>query len=300
MLAATPAAGYESGALSRSVRKGRVVPMQRTILAFLGITLAVGFSTGCAKQRIQAEKAVADVLISDEQEDQIGLQVKQELEQKEKIQYVTDPAVVEYVNRLATPILQQANRDRKGVKWKVSVINDPKTVNAFATPGGYLYVYTGLLLAADNEAEVVGVLAHEAGHVVGRHSARAMVNAYGIQAITQLALGKDPGTAAQIAAALVGGGVQLAHGRSEETEADEYGAKYAAGANYDPRGLITFFEKLQKMQGSTPGVLKWLSTHPTNAERINHLEKYIAQHGLRGTEVGSGQLAPIKAKLGSP
>ncbi|WP_224249001.1 M48 family metallopeptidase [Hyalangium gracile] len=272
--------------------------MQRILSVFLGLTVAAGLSTGCAKQRITAEKAVADVLITDEQEEQLGLQVKQELEQKEKIQYVQDPAILEYVNRLATPILQQANRDRKGVKWKVNVINDPKTVNAFATPGGYLYVYTGLLLAASTEAEVVGVLAHEAGHVVGRHSARAMVNAYGIQAITQLALGKDPGTAAQIAAQLVGGGAMLAHGRSEETEADEYGARYTAGSNYDPRGLITFFQKLQQMQGNTPGVLKWLSTHPTNADRIAHLEKYIAQNGLSGTEVGADRLAPIKQKLG--
>jgi predicted Zn-dependent protease len=272
--------------------------MQRTLSVFLGITLAASLTSGCATERIRAEKAVADVLISDEQEDQIGLQVKQELEQKEKIQYVQDPAVVEYVNRIAAPVLQQASRDRKGVKWKVSVINDPKTVNAFATPGGYLYVYTGLLLAADNEAEVVGVLAHEAGHVVARHSARAMVDAYGLQAITQLALGKNPGTAAQIAAQLVGGGAMLAHSRSEETEADEYGAKYAAGANYDPRGLITFFEKLQRMQGSSPGVLKWLSDHPTNPERIRHLETYIAQHGLHGTEIGAERLAPIKQKLG--
>ncbi len=272
--------------------------MQRTLPVFLGLTLAASLTTGCATERVRAEKAAAELLISDEQEDQIGLQVKQELEQKQHIQYVQDPAIVDYVNRIATPLLQEASRDRKGVKWKVSVINDPKTVNAFATPGGYLYVYTGLLLAADNEAQVAGVLAHEAGHVVGRHSARAMVNAFGLQAITQLALGKNPGAAAQVAAQLVGGGAMLAHSRSEETEADEYGARYAAGVNYDPRALITFFEKLQKMQGSTPGVLKWLSDHPTNAERINHLEQYIAQHGLHGTEIGAERLAPIKQKLG--
>jgi len=272
--------------------------MQRILSVFLGLTLATSLTTGCAKQRIAAEKAVADTLISDEQEEKIGLQVKQELEQKEKIQYVQDPAVLEYVNRIATPLLQQANRDRKGVKWKINVINDPKTVNAFATPGGYLYVYTGLLLAADNEAEVVGVLAHEAGHVVGRHSARAMVNAYGLQTLAQVALGQNPGTAAQIAAQLVGGGAMLAHGRSEETEADDYGARYSAGANYDPRGLITFFQKLQQRQGDTPGVLKWLSTHPTNADRIRHLEEYITKNGLRGTEVGADRLAPIKQKLG--
>lgn len=272
--------------------------MQRILSLLLGITLAAGLGTGCAKQRIRAEKAIAQTFISDEQEEQIGKQVKQELETKEKIQYVQDPVVVDYVNKVATPILQAANRDRKGVRWKIHVINDPKTVNAFATPGGYLYVYTGLILAADNEAELAGVLAHEAGHVVGRHSARAMVNAYGLQALSELALGKNPGTAAQIAAQLVGGGAMLAHGRSEETEADEYGARYATAARYDPRGLITFFQKLAAKEGNTPGVLKWLSTHPTSADRIAHLERYIAQNGLSGTETGADRLAPIKQKLG--
>jgi predicted Zn-dependent protease len=272
--------------------------MQRILSMVLGITLAAGLSTGCAKQRIAAEKAIAQTFISDEQEEQLGRQVKQELEQKEKIQYVQDQVVVDYVTKVATPILQAANRDRQGVKWKINVINDAKTVNAFATPGGYLYVYTGLILASDNEAELAGVLAHEAGHVVGRHSARAMVNAYGLQAVADAALGKNPGTAAQIATQLVGGGAMLAHGRSEETEADEYGARYTSATNYDPRGLISFFEKLQKLQGSMPGVLKWLSTHPTNADRIRHLEQYISQNGLRGSELGADRLAPIKQKLG--
>jgi beta-barrel assembly-enhancing protease len=271
--------------------------MQRMVTALLTLTLASGLSTGCAKQRVGAEKALAKVLISDEQENQLGLQVKQELETKENIKYVEDPAVLDYVRGISAPILAQATKDRPGVKWKVNVINDPKTVNAFATPGGFLYVYTGLLLAADSEAELAGVMAHEAGHVVGRHSARAMVNAYGLQAITQVALGQNPGTAAQIAAQLAGGGLQLAHGRSEETEADEYGAKYAAGAGFDPRGLITFFEKLEKMQGSQPGVMKWLSTHPTNKDRIAHLQKIISQQGLKGDRSGPGGLPAIQARL---
>lgn len=271
--------------------------MKRTVTAVLGLTLTAGIGAGCAAQRISAEKAVAEVLISDQQEQQLGLQVKQELEQKEHVKYVTDPAVVDYVRSVSTPILQQANRDRQGVKWTVNVIDDPKTVNAFATPGGYLYVYTGLLLAADNEAELAGVMAHEAGHVVGRHSARAMVNAYGLQAISQVALGKNPGTAGQIASQLVGGGLLLAHTRSEETEADEYGAKYAAAAGYDPRGLITFFEKLQKEQGKTPQLMKWLSDHPTNADRIRHLQQVIAQNHLSGNKLDPEKLAPIKAKL---
>ncbi|NBD11353.1 MULTISPECIES: M48 family metallopeptidase [Corallococcus] len=271
--------------------------MQRMVTALLTLTLASSLTTGCAKQRVGAEKALAQVFISDEQENQLGLQVKQELETKENIKYVEDPQVLEYVRGISAPILAQANKDRSGVKWKVNVINDPKTVNAFATPGGFLYVYTGLLLAADTEAELAGVMAHEAGHVVGRHSARAMINAYGLQAITQVALGQNPGTAAQIAAQLAGGGLQLAHGRSEETEADEYGARYAAAAGFDPRGLITFFEKLEKQQGAQPAALKWLSTHPTNKDRIAHLQKLIAQEGLKGNRNAPGGLPAIQAKL---
>ena len=93
--------------------------MQRILSMVLGLTLVAGLSTGCAKQRIAAEKAIAQTFISDEQEEQLGRQVKQELETKEKIQYVQDQVVVDYVNKVATPILQAANKDRKGVKWKL-------------------------------------------------------------------------------------------------------------------------------------------------------------------------------------
>lgn len=273
--------------------------MQRILSMVLGLTLAMGLTTGCAKQRISAEKAIARTLISDEQEEDLGKQVKQELETKEKIKYVQDASVVDYVKSISAPVLRQATKDRPGVKWKVNVIDDPKMVNAFATPGGYLYVYTGLILAADTEAELVGVMAHEAGHVVGRHSARAMVNQLGLQAVTQAALGKNPGTVGTIAAQLVGGGTMLAHGRSEETEADEYGARYSSGAGYDPRGLITFFQKLQQQQGGDgPGFMKWLSTHPTNKDRISHLQKIISQNNLRGSNNAPGGLPAIQQKLG--
>jgi len=272
--------------------------MQRILVAVLGLTLATGLSAGCTKQRISAEKAVARTLISDEQEEQLGRQVKQELETKEKIKYVENAAIVDYVRGISSQVLAQASKDRPGVKWKINVIDDPKTVNAFATPGGYLYVYTGLILAADTEAELVGVMAHEAGHVVGRHSARAMVNQMGLQAITQAALGQNPGTVAQIAAQLVSGGTLLAHGRSEELEADEYGARYASGAGYDPRGLVTFFEKLQKEQGETPALMKWLSTHPTNRDRIVNIQKLITKYNLRGKNNAPGGLPPIKQTLG--
>jgi len=256
-------------------------------------------AAGCSHAQLaSAETTVAKALVSDEQEKQIGEQVKTELETKEHVKYVDDPTVVGFVKSVTDKILPLAEKDRPGVAWQVKVIDDPKTVNAFATPGGYLYVYSGLLQAAADPAEVAGVLAHEAGHVVGRHSARQMVDAYGLEAITGLAVGKNPGLASQIAASVGTKGFMLANSRGDETEADEYGARYSATAGFDPRGLVTFFEKLKAQEGKTPQVMAFLSDHPATGDRIAHVEEYIKQHGLQAS--GGRDQAPLaaaKAKL---
>jgi len=180
--------------------------------------------TGCATFGTNAEKVAAEQLISTDQENQLGLQVKNELEQKEHIRYIIDAPVVGYVTDVANKVIAFGKKDRPDVQWQVHVIDDAKTVNAFATPGGYLYVYSGLLLAADNEAELAGVMAHETGHVVARHSARSMVTEYGLNAVTSMVLGQNPGLLGQIASGIATKGVLLSHSRSDETEADEYGA----------------------------------------------------------------------------
>jgi beta-barrel assembly-enhancing protease len=260
---------------------------------------AVFAVAGCTHAQLGgAETAVARALIPDEQENRIGLQVKQDLEQKEHVKYVEDAQVVSFVKGITDRVLPLAEKDRPGVKWEVKVIDDPRTVNAFATPGGHLYVYSGLLLAADNPSEVAGVLSHESGHVVARHSARQMVDAFGLQAVAALALGENPGLAAQIAAGVAGKGLMLANSRGDETEADEYGARYASAAGYDPRGLITFFQKLQKEEGKTPRLMKFLSDHPATPDRITYLEAYIADQHLSGAGGRDpGGLPAIKQKL---
>jgi predicted Zn-dependent protease len=262
--------------------------------------LAMG-TLGCTHaQRAGAETAVAKALISDQQESQIGLQVRQQLEQQEHVRYVTDPKVNAFVKGITDRILPLAQKDRPEVKWDVKVIDDPKTVNAFATPGGFLYVYSGLLLAAGNPSELAGVLSHEAGHVVARHSARQMVDAFGLQAIASLALGQNPGLASQVAAGVAGKGLMLANSREDETEADEYGARYANEAGFDPHGLITFFQKLQKEEGRAPAVMKFLSDHPATPDRITHLQQYIDQHHLASTGGHDpGSLPAIQASLKS-
>ena len=261
------------------------------------VCAALGAASCATTSLGTVEKGVAEVLISPADENKLGLQFKQELEQKQHVVYYNDPAVVNYVRGVADRVITFGKRDRPDVQWQVNVIDDSKTVNAFATPGGYLYVYSGLIMAADNEAELAGVMAHETGHVVARHSARQMVDAYGLQAVTELAFGKNPGLLGQIAGGVGQKGFMLANSRSDETEADEYGARYAAAAGYDPHGLVTFFQKLRAQEGNSPRFLAILSDHPATPDRIDHVNAYIAQKGLRGTNTGATAFAPIKQRV---
>ena len=259
------------------------------------VTALLIFTTGCTlTQRRDTEKAIAQTLISDKQEFELGFQVHEQLK-KDATKFYENPTVGIYVESLVGKLTAQANKER-AVEWHIYVIDDPATVNAFATPGGRIYVYTGLLLAADNEAEIVGVLGHEIGHVVGRHSARQLVAANGLQAVTDMALGKSGGDIAKLAAGLAGKGAQLAYGRDMELEADQYGARFASAIGYDPRGLATFFEKLRAKNGDT-GLLTFLSTHPENSQRINEVTQLIAAENLTGKELGVAALQPIKAEL---
>lgn len=264
------------------------------------VSLSLGFAltlSGCSlTQRRDTEKAIAASLISDDQEMQLGLQVHEELK-AQNTKFLNNQKVELYVEALARKMIDQANKERT-LSWKWYVIDDPETINAFATPGGRIYIYTGLLLAAENEAEVIGVLGHEIGHVVGRHSARQLVAQQGLATVTQMALGKDSADVATLAAGLLGKGATLAYGRDMELESDHYGARYASGAGYDPRGLATFFEKLKAKYGDTPAVLTFLSTHPANSERITKVNEYIAAENLGGKELGVATLKAIQAELG--
>ena len=186
--------------------------------------LALGSTVALAGCGVHTTEGMAKALVSDEEEAQLGAQVKQELE-KQGTKYIQDPEIVNYVKGVAQKIFVSADKDRPGVKWQVYVIDDPKQVNAFATPGGYLYVYSGLLMAADNEAQLAGVWGHESGHVVARHSARQMVDAMGLETVIGVALGQNPNQLAELAATLAAKGALLSYSRQDETEADEYGAR---------------------------------------------------------------------------
>ncbi len=150
--------------------------------------------------------------------------------------------------------------------WQVKIIDDDKTLNAFAVPGGYLYVYTGLIKYLDTEDELAGVMGHEIAHAALRHSTQQMTKIYGLDALRQIATGKkDPGVLAQLALGLV----SLKFSRSHESEADEHSVTYLCGTNYRADGAAGFFRKIKGKGGTPP---EFLSTHPDPGNRIKNIE----------------------------
>jgi predicted Zn-dependent protease len=156
---------------------------------------------------------------------------------------------------------------------------DSDEVNAFAVPGGYLYVNRGLIEAADSESELAGVLGHEIGHVVGRHSARQMTQQLGLAVIASMALGEDPGLIAQLTAQILATGAITSYSRDMESEADGYGVQELYDAGIDPNGLATFFDKLVAMRGGEGGgtLEKFFSTHPDPGARASAVRSQAAR-----------------------
>jgi predicted Zn-dependent protease len=277
------------------VRRPVSPPRPRPLTRPLAVAAAATALACASSTAQQVETQAAKALVSPQESEALGQQVEQEL-QKQGVRYLQDPQVTGWVNQLAQPIATQAKRDRPDIQaWDFKVIDDPKTVNAFATGGGHMYVYTGLLLQAQDGAEVAGVLAHEMGHVVLYHIERSLVDQVGLEALAAAALGKNPGMVTQIAASVAGQGALLAHSRADEQQADEWGVIHASQAGYDPQGLVRFFQRLMQQEGSQPGILKYLSDHPTTPSRIQDVERLIQQKHLTGTL--NPPIGPVHARL---
>ncbi|MBI4553243.1 MAG: M48 family metalloprotease [Candidatus Latescibacteria bacterium] len=245
----------------------RVRAMRRAI----GIALVVALTLpGCGKALRNFN------LISDQEESQLGQQFSREIEQEIKLW--RNPEVVDYIDDLGQRLVQHSQRS--DIPYHIKVV-DTDEVNAFAIPGGYLYVNRGLISAAENESELAGVMGHEIGHVVGRHGSKQLSKQYGLQIITSLILGENPGFVRQLAGGFAGFGGQvglLRYSREAETEADLYSVHELYDAGIDPQGMATFFEKLLALHDTEPGGLeKLFSTHPPTRERIAIVRAEIAK-----------------------
>lgn len=202
-----------------------------------------------------------------------GKEFAQQIEQSMRM--VQDPVVNEYVNRIGQNLVR--NSDAK-VPFTIKVVDDD-SVNAFTLPGGFFYVNSGLILAADEEDELAGVMAHEIAHVAARHWSRAMTRAQlaNLLSIPLIFVGGGIGYAAQ---ELAGIGIPmtfLKFSRSFEAEADYLGLQYMYKAGYDPNAFVAFFEKLAAQEKRKPGTLaKAFSTHPQTPDRIKKSQEEIA------------------------
>src|SRR5262249_22106921 len=207
----------------------------------------------------------------------------------------------EYVNRVEQNIVR--NSDSK-VPFTTKVVESDE-VNAFALPGGFLYVNTGLILAADQEAELAGVLAHETAHVAARHGAEtaSKEQAVNFASIPLIFLGGAAGMGARQAAGLAIPLSFLKFTRSQEAEADYLGAQYMYKAGYDPSSLLSFFEKLQAKEKAKPGTMSTLFTdHPPTSARIAAIKHEIATILPNRDQymVSTSEFDTVKARLMSP
>jgi beta-barrel assembly-enhancing protease len=209
-----------------------------------------------------------------ETEIRMGKEYSQQVEASVKM--VQDPVVTEYVNRIGQNLVRNSDAQ---VPFTIKVI-DSDEVNAFALPGGFFYVNSGLILAADEEAELAGVMAHEIAHVAARHATRQVTRAQwaNIGTIPLIFVGGGIGYAVRSVAGLALPMTFLSFSRGFEAEADYLGLQYMYKSGYDPQAFISFFEKLQAKEKRKPGTLaRAFSTHPQTPDRIEKSQEEIGR-----------------------
>ena len=249
--------------------KQKILYINTILLVTAFISLSVFYSCGMN-------------IFSEDDDVKLGKQIDQEIKSnpREYPMLQGHQEISDYVNGIGKYILQTSPKIeyKKVFPYTFQVINDT-VVNAFCTPGGYVYIYTGLMKFIDNEATLAGVVGHEIAHAERRHMTQRLTNYYGVSMIFSIVLGSNPNSIAEIVANLFAGLGFLANSRSDEEEADNYSIKYLSTSKYYPGAITFFFDKIseeQRRKGTTPGGLdKLLSTHPLPQDRIANVKEQL-------------------------
>jgi beta-barrel assembly-enhancing protease len=243
--------------------------------------------------RIALTALLAISLVSVDQEIQIGKEANAQV--RTQLPELRDRETVEYVRSVGRSLVARAG----GPKYPYTVaVADYREINAFALPGGPVWIHRGVLHAATNEAQLAGVLAHEIAHISRRHAAEQLTKAtmanWSLGVLGAL-LGNDGGaTAARVAAGFLANGLFLKFSRDDERDADEAGLQMLMRAGWDGRGMVEFFEILRREEKRDPGgVESFFSTHPSPQDRISSLRKAVRRGGRRDTP----RFQAIKARL---
>jgi predicted Zn-dependent protease len=246
--------------------------MARRVLRTALVTAAL--VAGCARNPATGHREL--MLVSESQEIQMGQEYDKEV--VASIGLYPDPALQTYIQELGTRLA--ATSERKNLPWTFRVVDDP-AVNAFAVPGGYVYVTRGILAHLNSEAELAGVVGHEIGHVTARHTASQISKqqlaglGLAIGSIASSQFERYAGVASQALGVLF-----LKFSRDDENQADELGLRYMGRANFDPRQMPPIFQMLDqvgKQAGAGGRLPEWLSTHPDPGNRLQHINTLIAR-----------------------
>ncbi len=236
-------------------------------------------------------------LFSPAQDVEMGKEAAQEIEKE--VQILDDRTLTNYVAGIGKRLA--ANSQAPDYPYTFKVVAEP-SINAFALPGGPIYVHSGLIAAADNEAQLAGVMAHEIAHVALRHSTNRVSKAYAVQIPIMLAAGaldKKGGLLGTLGQLGIGFGVNslfLKYSRSAEKDADIVGARMMARSGYDPVEMARFFEKLEAEGGSSGRMPQFFSDHPNPGNRVRYVEEEVRQLPSGNYTKGSGQFQSMKER----
>jgi predicted Zn-dependent protease len=241
----------------------------------LKLALVAALALSCAKNPVTGKREL--MLVSEAQEIEMGRQAASEIPRV--LGLVQDPEIEQRVARLGMQIARSS--ERPSLPWEFHVVDSP-VVNAFALPGGFVYLTRGILVHMNSEAEMAGVLGHEIGHITARHSAQQISQSQ----LAGLGLGlgmifvpevRPLGNILESGLGLL----FLKFGRDDETEADRLGVRYAMEEGYDPRRMAEFFDVLERTRGEEGGVLPdWLSTHPDPSDREARILEWSLATGV--------------------
>ncbi len=237
---------------------------------FMGVLLIAGFSS-C----ITLEEGRQLNLLTPEQERALGAEVAAEVERTEKV--LDDPAIQAYINEIGQRLA--AGVERQDVNYQFKVIDAPDTINAFALPGGYMYIYTGLMKLCENEAELASVMAHEIAHVSSYHHGESLTRAYGYQMLMSVVMGQSQNNLARLVAGFTGQTGMMYFSRQNEREADAKGMNYLVRAGYNPSAMAEFMEKMMQATGGAQARnIPLFSSHPATQERVQNMRAQMQQY----------------------
>lgn len=213
--------------------------------------------------------------VTTQQEVQLGADYSRQINRQ--LPLVRDAAANQYINALGTRIARAA--DPRGIPYRFYIVNSAQ-VNAFAIPGGHIYINRGLIERSANESQLAGVLAHEVGHVVERHGIEQMQRANNantaLSVVYGVLLGRNPGTLEQVGIQAGGSAVFASYGRNAEREADNVAIGYMMRAGFNPQGIVGMFQILLSERQRNPSrVEQWFSTHPLTEERVANTQAAI-------------------------